>query len=394
MSAHPTPEQMARAAQIAERLKPGSPKFDLATFWSTNDRALTDPFARDCPHLPLGIRMEDVCAAEELGVRIPWGRFYRDAEYHGQICRQYNDRALEIVGRRLLPERLEGDLSPDAPAVATLADLFEARAEWLEDTWSTWLHPAASTPDELDALLDRVERRLESPHEHILPRSGRTEGIRPYRQQRGPVTFATSVFGTENLVFLIVDRPDLAGRFRDLILRAILTRARILDEAIGATGPREVRGWSWADDDCALLDPDMYGFFGLPIVRAVFDRYAPSRGDRRFQHSDSDMGHLLPILKTLGLTGVNLGPNLTIRRIRAHLPDTVIHGQLAPFTFSRNETVRMVAETIRDYEQARAERGVVFETAGSVNPGSRLSGLRLIMEVIREHCVFERVRGA
>jgi hypothetical protein len=46
----------------------------------------------------------------------------------------------------------------------------------------------------------------------------------------------------------------------------------------------------------------------------------------------------------------------------------------------------MVAETLRDFEQAREHRGVVFATAGSVNAGSRLSGLRLIMETLQTRC--------
>ena len=388
MNVHPSPAQMSTAADLVRRFSATGHRFDPESFWAANDVALRDPFGPRCPQLPLGITMSDEVACDELGIAPSWHRLFHDDEYHAEICARYNDRAQSIVGRRLVPEHLSGERDPGAPRPFTLADLFEARTEWREESWSYWLHPSASTPDDLEALLDRVQKRLEKPHRHILPPDGRTRGIEPYRHQRGPVTFAMSIYGVENLVFLIVDRPELAARFRDTIREAILTRAQVLDEATGRTGPNEPRGWSWADDDCALLDPDMYRFFGLPIVEALFDRYAPSRHDRRFQHSDSDMGHLLPVLKEANLTACNFGPNLTVKRIRAHLPNTVIHGQLAPFTFSRNETVRMVAETIRDFEYAREERGVVFETAGSVNPGSRLEGLRLIMQTIHEHCLY------
>jgi uroporphyrinogen decarboxylase len=97
------------------------------------------------------------------------------------------------------------------------------------------------------------------------------------------------------------------------------------------------------------------------------------------------MGHLLPLLGKLGMTSVNFGPNVMIRDIRSHLPRAVIHGQLAPFTFSRNEEVNMVAELLRDHEMAREQRGVVFATAGSINNGSRLTGMRLLMAAIREY---------
>jgi hypothetical protein len=54
--------------------------------------------------------------------------------------------------------------------------------------------------------------------------------------------------------------------------------------------------------------------------------------------------------------------------------------------FSRNEEVNMVAECLRDFELSRAHKGVVFTTAGSINYGSRLTGLRLIMSTIQNHC--------
>ena len=98
------------------------------------------------------------------------------------------------------------------------------------------------------------------------------------------------------------------------------------------------------------------------------------------------MGHLLPILGTLGLTEVNFGPTLSISEIRAHLPGAVIHGQLSPLAFQRNDTERIVLETLRDFEQSREHRGVIFATAGSVNPGTRLSSVRLVMAAIQEYC--------
>jgi hypothetical protein len=98
------------------------------------------------------------------------------------------------------------------------------------------------------------------------------------------------------------------------------------------------------------------------------------------------MAHLLPAFAKLRLNGTNFGPNVMVDEIRAHLPDAVIHGQLAPFTFSRHEEVNMVAETIRDFEYSREHKGILFTTAGSINNGSRLTGLRLIMSAIQRYC--------
>lgn len=240
------------------------------------------------------------------------------------LNRAYNDKAERIVGRRLLSE--EPPPPPDQfwPSTRRLHDLFDARHVWESDSW--WLMPSAHNEAELSALLDRVEARLERLRDFLLPPEWDAardrllaRGIRPplYRGQRGPVTFATSIYGVENLLFLIVDNPSLAERFRNAIRDAMLGIAQLLDEEAGYTPDTAPRGFSFCDDNCYLLTPEMYEFFGYPILKAVFDRYAPDPPDRRFQHSDSAMSHLLPVLGRLNLTEVNFGPTVTCEEIRA-----------------------------------------------------------------------------
>jgi len=77
-------------------------------------------------------------------------------------------------------------------------------------------------------------------------------------------------------------------------------------------------------------------------------------------------------------------------RARAHLPRaaSVIYSQLAPFTFSRNQEVIIVVQFLRDFDATQVQRGLVFATAGSVNNGSLLSGMRLIMAAIQRFARF------
>jgi uroporphyrinogen decarboxylase len=358
---------------------------DLDRFWAAQEKAARAPWAADCPQAPLGMAgMSIECVWTELGVPDDWQRIRDDPVFRDSLARRYNNKAKRIVGQRLLNENTAAQRLPPLP-IKALHDIFEAENRW--EGQSYWLERSATTPDELKALLDRVERRLENLRAFLLPedwprakaeflKAGST--IPLYRGQRGPVTFAMSIYGVENLIYLILDDAPLAARFRDLIQRAILGRARVIDEEAGV-GSDAARRWGWADDNCAMLNKEMYDFFGRPIVKALFDQYAPGPADERYQHSDSDMAQHLPTLGELGLTGCNFGPNLTVAEIRRHLPKAVIHGQLAPFTFSRNEEVNMVAEFLRDLEMSRADRGLVFATAGSINDGSRLTGLRLLM---------------
>ena len=370
----------------------GLAPLDLDRFWADQETAIADPFSDSCPQMPLGIRMSNECVFAELDVPQDWYRLIHDDEYRVGLELRYNDRSQAVVGRSLMraPATPPGSAWPE---VKKLNEIFDAPEEW--HTWSYWIRQAAGKPGELEALLDKVERRLERLSDFIFPDNWNNEkerlldageSVPLYRGQRGPVTFAMSVYGVENLIYLIMDNPELAVRFRDVITRAILERARLLDDEAGFSAGTAPHGWDWADDNCAMLNAEMYEFFGYPIVKAIFGRYSPDQGDTRGQHSDSDMRHLLPILGKANLTWTNFGPNVSVSQIREHLPDALIRGQLAPFTFCRNEEVNIVAETLRDFDMSRDKKGVVFSTAGSINNGSRLTGMRLIMATIQRHC--------
>ncbi|MBT3294705.1 MAG: hypothetical protein HN919_01290 [Verrucomicrobia bacterium] len=373
----------------------GMAPVDLDRFWADQAIARKDPFGAQIPQVPLGAICNWECIFEELGEPQDWWRFqHEDEAWALDLKRRYNDLAETIVGRRLLGETpAAGERS--WPKLKELHDIFEGENVWEGGaTGSWWLKQAADTPEELAALLDRVEGRLENLRDFMLPPNWEAEKARltalgcnvpRYRGQRGPCTFACSIFGAENMLLLHFDDPALFIRFGDVIGRAILARAKVLDEEAGYTPETAPRGWGWADDNCCLFNVEMYEAFAMPIHRAVLATYAPDPTDRRYQHSDSDMAHLLPQLGSLDLSGTNFGPTLSVAQIRAHCPRAVINGQLAPFTYSRNEEANMVAEFLRDFDQAKAKRGLVFTTAGSINNGSRLSGMRLLMAAIQRY---------
>jgi uroporphyrinogen decarboxylase len=383
--------RMARELVREMRADGGLAPLDVERFWADQKIAEQDPFGTHTKQVALGIMMSAECVFDELDHKEDMWRIDHDWPWSVEVRKAYNDKAEKIVGRRLI-----GETAPDPtrqwPAVKMLHDVFEAKNEWHGNSW--WLQKAANDEDELAALLDRVEKRLENLREFMLPANWAEEkarlsklGVKPplYRGQRGPVTFATSIYGPEEFIFLVLDNPDLAGRLRDLMLRSMLGIAQVLDEEAGYTPATAPRGFGFCDDNCCLMTPDMYEFFGYPILKGIFARYAPDPKDWRYQHSDSAMGHLLPIFNRLDMRGVNFGPTLTVSEIRKHCRNAIIQGQLAPFTFSRNEEEKIVVEFLRDFEQAREKRGLLFATAGSINNGSRLTGMRLIMAAIQRY---------
>ena len=389
------PDDQARIDWLLSRTaaEGGMAPVDLERFWADQAVARADPFGRDIPQVALGIMMSGECVFDELGVGEDQWRYGTDEPWRLELNKAYNDKAEAIVGRRLLGETPR-DTSRQYTGVGGLHDVFEGENVWHAGSW--WLQQVARDEDELKALLDRVEQR--DVRSTILPDDWDEQkarlmplGVKPplYRNQRGPVTFAMSIYGVENLVFLILDKADLAVRFREAILRTILEVARVLDAEAGYTPETAPRGWGWADDNCALLTPEMYEVFARPILKGVFDRYSPDPSDRRGQHSDSDMGHIVPILGRLNLTDTNFGPTVMVDHIRRHCPSAVIMGELAPFTFSRDDREGIVREFLRDHEMARETRGLLFTTAGSINNGSRLTGMRLIMSAIQHFGRFD-----
>lgn len=388
-------EKFVRKAHANNGLAP----LDIDRFWADQKISMADPFGKDIPQVPFGAICNWECVFAELGIEQDWSRYNNDVEWRLALNKAYNDRAEAIVGRRLLDERRPDPDRPSYPPTKVLHDIFEMVNKWDNTSQSWWLLKSANNEYELESLLDRVDKRLENLRDFLLPSNWDTEkeklmkiGIKPplYRGQRGPVTFAMSLYGVENLIFLILDNPKLAERLRDTILKAMLGMVQLFDEEAGYTKETAPRGFSFADDNCAMLNAEMYEFFGYPIVKGIWDYCSPEPKDSRYQHSDSDMAHILPVLGKCNLTGVNFGPKVMISEIRKYMPNAVIYGVLAPFTYSRNEEVNMVAEFLRDYEMACEKRGWVFDTAGSINNGSRLTGMRLLMSAIQEFGRYDR----
>lgn len=362
---------------------------DIDQFWKDDALAHQDNcFSPSAPQIALGIRMSDECVFAELGEEgTPWAPI--PLARRRELNRRYNDRAERIVGRRLLEEAF---LPEDAafPSVKRIGEVFEGRYLYHNDT--EWLTQSVSSYGQLEALLDRVDRL--NLRDFMLPANWAEEKRRIFEQYgllpplmrhiRGPVTLACSIMGSENLIFLLMDEPDLGRRFSKAIARVTLEMAAIMDQEAGVT-PASQPGFSFADDNCCLLNCELYELFGYPVLKEVFDRYSPNPGDARYQHSDSNMEHLLPLLGQLQLTGVNFGPTVLIPAIRKHLPRARIDGCLAPFTFMRNDDEAILREVRRDCEQGRIARGVNLTTAGSINNGSSLKSLRTVMAGIQNY---------
>ena len=365
---------------------------DIEQFWKDDALAHEENcFSEASVQVALGIRMSEECVFVELGEEgHPWDTTPRQRRL--ELNKRYNDLSQVAVGLRLLPETLP---DPDSlfPEYKMIGEVFGGRYEVLNHT--TWLGSDIQSTQELEKQLDFAEKV--SLREFVLPANWENEkkriyetyGLRPapFGHIRGPITLAASIFGAENLIFLYYDAPELFERFGQAILRVVMEYISLFRDEAGYTEQTLPHGFSFADDNCMLMTPEMYEMFGYPVLKSVFERVSPNLHDKRFQHSDSAMGHLLPILGRLDFNGVNFGPTLSVREIRRHMPNARIDGQLSPMTFMRNDEDGILQEALRDFEMAREGdlRGLNFSTAGSINNGSKLSSMRLIMAIIQNY---------
>ena len=377
-------------------------ELDIEQFWK--DEELTHKencFSKKSPQVALGIRMSEECVFAELGEEgQPWG--YTPPERRYELNCRYNEKARQIVGRSLLPENkpLPKEQQPKVtiPEFRKIGEVFGGN--YVFDGNTTWLKGTLEDNEALEKKIKEVNALTADPEafrKFVLPADWDERckavyelyGKRPnqFRSIRGPVTLATSVFGVENLTYLYYDDEELYGKFADAIGDIVIAYIDLFIKESGKDENTFDNLFSLYDDDSCLLTQQMYKDFGYKVLKRVFEKVSPNPEDRRYQHSDSAMGHLLPLLADFNLTACNFGPTLTVREIRAYMPNTRIDGQLAPFTFMRNNEDEIIAEVKRDCEMAKENdlRGLNLATAGSINNGSLLTSMRAVMAAIQNY---------
>jgi uroporphyrinogen decarboxylase len=373
-------------------------KVDVEQFWKDNDIAMRDNcFNSDAAQVAMGIRMSAECVFDELGEEgKPWGN--NPPELMRQFCRRYNDKAERIVGRRLLSEDYPSN-QEKFPPVKLIGEVFGGRYIYKDGIY--WLESDLKTPRDLEQILDRADAvdirsfilppDWENAKRKIFETSGETLGLLPYgRRVRGPVTLATSICGIENTIFWMYDSPELMHRLFDCIEKVILRYIAVVNEEAGKEKVKfqhKTIGFRFYDDNCCLLTPELYEEFAYPVLRNVFAQVCPDPDDYRYQHSDSAMEHLLPILGRLNFTAVNFGPTVLADKIREYMPRTRIDGCLDPLVFMSNDEDAIRRQVKRDCEMSKnlGFRGLCLNAAGSISNGTRLTSMLAVMRAIQTY---------
>jgi uroporphyrinogen decarboxylase len=359
---------------------------DVDAFWEENEQCWD--LTPEKPRCPLKFAPDDHWLFEFLYVESTL-RYYRDKPYRDALHRAANAITWQYVGKTFFDE----DTWEYAPH--RIENLFDCFFSYTEGS-TPWLTPATDDPDEFARILDKAEAtdvtEWAFPEEFLREwdmRIARGDTMPELGTgSRGPATIMTSVLPVETVFFWMADYPDLMRRFRDILARQMVA----FNQALRVFSDNTTPGWWITDDNSALFNPRLYNEYCVPILEQVLDAFAP-RPARRYQHSDSAMGHHLGAQRALGINVVNYGPEVDVAYIREKLPDAVIEGHIPPLML-RNESPETIrAKTLSDFQAAGKEGRLVIATAGSLAAGTGVGRMRWLMQVVQDHCRYDGAGG-
>lgn len=357
-------------------------KLDIEVFWVENERC--QGFTTDKPRCSLSLSPDDHWLFEFLHIPSTL-RYYQDKIYRDALHREANRYLQQYIGKSYFDE----DTWRFAPK--RIENLFGCEFDFHEGS-TPWLVPVTDDPDEFTSVLDRAEATdltiWSLPEEFLKEWEERKREGKPLpllgTGSRGPATIMTSVLKPETLFYWIFDHPELVERFRDLLAQKMVAFNTVLREFSSNTHP----GWWITDDNSALFNRKLYRHYCYPVLERVLEAMAP--GDaRRYQHSDSSMGHLLDFQYELGIRSVNYGPEVDAGLIRARNPDAMINGQLPPLLLRNGSLQDIRQRVIDDFHKAGETGGLNVTTAGSLAAGTSLGRIRWLMWVVQEECRYD-----
>jgi len=363
---------------------------DPEAFWQENTKC--QEFTTEKPRCALSFSPDDHWLFEFLSVPSTL-RYYQEKTYRDEIHRQANEITRRYVGRAFFDE----DTWQHEPR--RIENLFGCEFTYREGS-TPWLVPVTDDPGEFVTILERAEasdlRTWAFPDEFLAEWAERQASDKSLpllgTGSRGPATIMTSVIEPGVLFLWMYDHPDLVARFRDLLAAKMIELNEILRAFSGNDLPR----WWITDDNCALFSPRLYREYCVPVLQQLLDVMAPLDAGllvRRFQHSDSAMGHLLDQQYELGIRAVNYGPELDVALIRKQMPEATIYGHVPPLLLRNGSPGQIRERVIEDFRKAGATGGLEVTTAGSLAAGTGVGRMRWLMKVVEEECQYRPPPG-
>ena len=354
---------------------------DIEQFWKINEKC--KGFTENKPRCALSFSPDDHWIFEFTEVKSTL-QYYKDKNYRDSIHKEVNDATRKYVGNSFFSE----DTWEHSPK--RIENLFGCYFSYTEGQ-TPWLEAVTNDPKKFAEILDQAEetniknwafsdkflkewdkRKAEG---KLMPKLG--DG------SRGPATIMSSVLSVENLFFWMYDYPELIERFRDILAAKMIEFNVLLREFSG----NSTNSWWITDDNCCLFSKKFYKKYCVPVLEKVLNAMAPDNS-RRFQHSDSAMGHLLPYQQELGINSVNYGPEVDVALIRKIMPNAMICGHMPPMMLRNNFPEEIKERVISDFKKAGKGGGLEVTTAGSLSAGTGVGRMRWLMKLTEDYCKY------
>jgi uroporphyrinogen decarboxylase len=354
---------------------------DTEAFWEENTRCL--PFTTHKPRCAVDFAPDDHWIFGFMHVPSTI-RYYHDKAYRDALHCEVNRITQQYVGKTFFDE----DTFENNPR--RIENLFRCEFTYHENS-TPWLTAVTQDPDEFARILDEAEAT--DMRTWAIPEACRKEWEQRQREgrplpklgdgSRGPATIMTSVLEVETAIYWLYDHADLMRRFRDILAVKMVEFNQALRKFSGNTEP----GWWITDDNSALFNRKLYREFCYPVLEKVLAAMAPGNA-RRYQHSDSAMGHLMEMQYELGIREVNYGPEIDVAAIREKMPDALIRGHTPPFLLRNGSPDEIRQRIVEDFKKAGATGGLLLTTAGSLAEGTGVGRMRWYMKLAQDCCCY------
>jgi uroporphyrinogen decarboxylase len=327
-------------------------------------------FTTERPHVPVLVELGEDWIIDRCGA--DYRRYILDHDYQQATRERCTALLLDEIGFRLKPKVDTSSLLHGS--------VYGNPIEYPEGS-TPWLGHFLRTPEDIRRLIARMQTEN-------LSRAGLVpEFVRRWRKLgrayawrilhdpssvHGPGTILGFLFGINEFALLLYDQPGLMHELLDCIGRVTVEYSRTLRRLTGAPE----RGVGIFDDVAGLVSSEHFREFFMPVYRTIYGELAPGADDDRFLHNDARVEQLLPFFGELGVNGINPDPETPPQRIRAALPDAVIHGCIPPLLLKDGSPDQVFDAARRSITDIGRDGGLVLTTAGSINMGTPPENLK------------------
>lgn len=356
-------------------------KFDVESFWEENEYCLKN-FDKKT-RIPIFFWLDDHFLFEQIEIESTI-KYYTDFQYRLECHKKANKELELFLGKKFYPEDTVEPPSPNRFEVLMGAKYV------LTEGGTPWLISEVNDIEDVKKLIKNIEKidmkKCALPEDFVekkeIYEKETGKKIKLGNFSRGPATLASSILGTENLCIFMMEEEDVLSEFFDILVQKFIEYNKVLRE----TTQNNEFGYSIADDNCFLFPPKKYLKFCVPFLEKTFKEFAPLPEHLRYQHSDSNMKHLMTILNDLGINAVNFGPEIHPQEIRKAMPKAKIYGQMPPLLLRNGKPEEIIEIVKRDMHFLGEDGNFVECPAGSVPAGTPLENIKLYMWAVDKYC--------